>query len=104
MNHCKTSLILIACSIISVCTTARYACADKPETSLAAAARAAKAQLRPLTEADAQDAKKELIASIDRLNENLEKIRIMGMVGKHSAKSCSFSSRFSSPAVQIWRC
>lgn len=71
MNRREATLILVVCGIISACGTARYAFADKPETTLAAAARAAKAQLRPLTEADSQDAKKELVAAVNRLNERL---------------------------------
>ena len=71
MNRRGTTLILVACGILSACTTGRYAFADTPEISLAAAARAAKAQLRPLTETDLLNAKNELIAALNALDARL---------------------------------
>ena len=70
MNRRETTLILVACGILSAAATAHCAFADKPETSLAVVSRAAEAQLHPLP-SRSPAAKNELVSALNRLDARL---------------------------------
>ena len=73
MNCRVAGLCLAGCVSVSYLLSTACVLADGPDPSLAAAARAAKAQFHPLTKDDLNQAKAELTAAVDRLDGRLKK-------------------------------